>query len=181
MMLTQSFMQSFLSKAFNIPLQYVVPKQGNWFNAQDSGKEGFKVDTWCAFRISNAKPRTLPMYVNLSDKIGNESVVPMISNVDVQLVGQYAEYGVQSMAHWNQRADLSLALLPSGMFIFPDGLGQYSVIDFAQDGANSVLSYNARFRIFWNSEIATPQTVLQVVNLPSGITVLTSGYVTVTN
>jgi len=180
-MFNQSYVRSLLSLAFNIDQKYIVPKQGNWFNPQDVVGRNFSIDTWCAFLIKDSKPRTQPYYSASTDVTPiNSSVVQMISNVDVQLVGLYAEYGAQSMAHWAKRSDIQAFMLPSGMSILPDGLGSYTVTNFAQEGLNSVLAYNARFRVLWLSEIDTPQLSISVINLPSGyLQVMSSGNVNI--
>ena len=182
-MLTQSFVQSYLSTAFSVPIQYVVPKQGNWFNPQDGGIEGLKVDTWIAFKVRNAKPKTLVYYDYFSQTGQNVSTINMLSRIDVQLVGALAEYGAQSMAHWGHRADLDSILQTNGMALIPGGLGEYTVSDFRQDGDNMVLAYNASFSIHWLSEVVTGQQQVQVINLPSGTQIIlnTSGYVNIIN
>ena len=182
-MLTQAFVQSYLSTAFSVPIQYVVPKQGNWFNPQDSGIEGLKVDTWIAFKVRNAKPKTLVYYDTFTATTQSVSTINMLSRVDVQLVGALAEYGAQSMAHWGHRGDLDLILQSNGMALIPGGLGEYNVTDFAQDGDNTILAYNASFYVHWLSEVVTGQQQVTVINLPSGTTINldTSGYVNIIN
>jgi hypothetical protein len=174
MMLTQEFVQSLLSLGFGLSPTYVVPKQGNWFNPQDNGAEGFKVDTWCAYKINNSTSKTLPYFDAYLDGSGNVSTVMMVSTVDVQLVGKYAEEGVLSMAHWPIRWDILDFLMVSGMALLPQGLGDYFTSNFIQDGLNNVLAFNASFDVVWLNEILTTQQVLQSVVLPSGITQITT-------
>lgn len=159
---------------------YIIPKQGNWFNVIDNMTEGLKVDTWCAYRIKNTRSITHSFYDNLTDGSGNIMTKAMVSTVDVQLVGLNAEYGVQSMAHWGMRSDIGIFLGASGMALLPAGLGEYVVSDFRQEGANTVLAFNASFDMAWLNEIATSQQILTQINLPSGyIQVVVSGIVTI--
>lgn len=182
MMLTQDFTRALLSLGFNMPLQYIVPKQGNWFNVIDNMMEGFKVDTWIAFEIKEADPKTIVYYDPLTDGSGNVSTVNMFSDIEVQLVGLQAEYGAQSMAHWGHRSDIENFLMASGMALIPGGLGKYIRTNFKQDGANTVWAYNAKFTIHWLSEISSQQQILTQVILPSGIiTINASGNVNITN
>jgi hypothetical protein len=180
MMLTQSFMQAFLSLGFGIDPTYVVPKQGNWFNVQDNMPEGAKVDTWCAYRITRTRGITNAYYDQLTDGTGNVLSKMMVSTIKVQLVGSEAEFGVQSMGMWSNREDVNNFLMVSGMALLPAGLGEYVVSDFKQDGSNTVLAFNAEFDITWLSEIVSNQQLLTSINLPSGINqVIVSGYLTI--
>jgi hypothetical protein len=181
-MFTQTFLRSLLSLGFNLDEKYIVPKQGNWFNPQDVVGRNPSIDTWCAFLIKDSKARTQPYYEATDDAVPvNCSVVQMISTVDLQLIGKYAEAGVQSMAHWNKRGDIEELLLPSGMTILPKGLGDYYVTNFGQDGLNSVLAYNTRIGVLWNSEIQTPQMAIEIINLPSGyVQIVSSGNIIIT-
>ena len=179
-MLTQSFVQTFLSTAFGMSTSYIVPKQGNWYSVQDSMPEGAKVDTWCAYKIKDSSPDTHVFYDQLTDGSGNISSTVMKSTVELQLVGSSAEYGVQSMSHWPHRGDLLTLLTSGSMAIMPYGLGDYYVADFRQEGDNAVLSFNSQFEIVWMSEINTSQQILTTINLPSGYTqVLSSGILTI--
>ena len=159
---------------------YVIPKQGNWFNVIDNMPETLKVDTWCAFQMGRTRRVTESFYDVLTDGTGSVPTAVMVTSIKVQLVGTLAEYGVQSMTHWGLRNDLLQFLSASGMAFLPAGLGEYFPSDFAQDGANTVFAYNSEFEIEWLLEIPSTQSILNQVNLPSGIVTLNaSGYVTI--
>jgi hypothetical protein len=180
-MLTQQFVQSLLCLGFGMAPTYVVPRQGNWFNVQDYMKEGYKVDTWCAYKIKDSESLLLPFYDAWNDGTGNRSMALMTSTIDVQLVGKSAEYGVLTMAHWGHRADIQDFLAVSGMALVADGLGDYIVSDFYQDGANKVLSFNASFDVLWYNDLLTTQQLLTIINLPSGVVqTMVSGNLTLT-
>ncbi len=168
-MLTQAYVQSLLSLGFGMSPTYIVPKQGNWFNVQDNMQEGAKVDTWCAYRITRTKGITEAYYDQLSDGSGNILSKMMMSDIEVQLVGRLAEYGVQTMGMWTKREDINNFLMVSGMALVPDGLGEYEVSTFKQDGSNTVLAFNSCFQVVWLSEIVTGQELLQTIVLPSGL------------
>lgn len=169
MMLTQSYVQSLLCLGFGMNPTYVIPKQGNWFNVIDNMPEGFKVDTWCAYRIGSTKGITNAYYDQLTDGTGNILSKMMVSSIEVQLVGLNAEFGAQSMGMWSNREDINNFLMISGMALQPAGLGEYEISTFKQDGSNTVLAFNSCFYIVWLSEIASTQQILQSINLPSGI------------
>ena len=173
MSLTQSFMQNFLSAAFNVPTGFIVPKQGNWFNPQDAAPTNFQTDTWCAYKVGDGHPYQMPYFQPTLNGSAPIATTHMKSEVEIQLVGSQAEYMAQTIALWPLRTDLQALLWPSGMALSGSRLGEYIVSNFAQDGLNSVLAYNTSIVIQWLNEVQTQQTQLNVVNLPTGIVVNT--------
>jgi hypothetical protein len=171
-LLTQQFMQNFLMMAFSITdPTLVVPKQGNWFNPQSmtSGKPS----TWCAYLIKRTRDRTLPYYEIADDGVSNQSTVPVISDIDIQLVGSGAEIASLSVSHWLNRQDLKDYLRDNGMQLV--GRPSESITShFMQDGMNNVLAYNRTFSIQWDNYVTSTAVKLTDVTLP-----LTNGTLTI--
>lgn len=163
-LLTQQFMQSFLMMAFSITdSTLVVPKQGNWFNPQ-SMTNG-KPSTWCAYLIKRTRDRTLPYYEIADDGVSNQSTVPVISDIDIQLVGSGAEIASLSVSHWLNRQDLKDYLLDNGMQLV--GRPSESITShFMQDGMNNVLAYNRTFSIQWDNYVTSTAVQLTNATLP---------------
>jgi hypothetical protein len=172
-LLTQSFMQTFLTTAFAVPSNFVVPRQGNWYNPQASASDGHKPNTWCAYLVKKTRARALPYYELADDHVSNQSTVPVISDIDVQLVGSEAETAAMSMMHWLNRPDLTALLVQNGMQL----VGQPAdiiVSAFMQDGMNNVLAYNGVFSIQWDNFVTSTAQQLTSVTLP-----LTDGVIVV--
>jgi len=169
LLLTQSFLQTFLSTAFSVDPAYVVPKQGNWYNPQAAEKDGSKTNTWCAYLVKKSRARTIP-YFELADSSTelapvSASTVPTISYVDFQLVGSEAETASLSAMHWLNRPDLLKLLNDNGMQLMADRV-DIIVSHFMQDGMNNVLAYNGTFSIQWDNFVTTGQTKVTSVTLP---------------
>ena len=171
-LLTQQFMQNFLMMALSITdSTLVVPKQGNWFNPQ-SVTNG-KPSTWCAYLIKRTRDRTLPYYEIADDGVSNQSTVPVISDIDIQLVGSGAEIASLSVSHWLNRQDLKDYLRDNGMQLV--GRPSESITShFMQDGMNNVLAYNRTFSIQWDNYVTSTAVQLTDVTLP-----LTNGTLTI--
>lgn len=173
--LTQNFIRDFLVQGFGADPRFVVPKQGNWWNPQDKAKDGQKPATWCAYRISAAKNRSVPFYqiVEQDNPLPdiNVSTTYMISTIEVQLIGELAEINAMSIAHWINRQDLREMLdLVNSQFLV-SGLGDYIVSNYSQDGENTVLAYNSKIMLQWASTIDTTQTILTSANLSGNVIV----------
>ena len=173
-LLTQSFMQTFLQTAFGLSdTSTVVPRQGNWYNPQALVASGSKPNTWCAYLVKKTRPRALPYYELADDGISNQSTVPVISDIDVQLVGSEAEVSAMSMMHWLNRADLTALLTANGMQLVGHP-ADIIVSPFMQDGMNNVLAYNGVFSIQWDNYVTSTASKLLSVTSP-----LTNGVLTI--
>ena len=84
---------------------YVVPKQGNWFNPQGTENSAQKPRTWCAFRINGERNVTLAHYTSDATP-KNYSVVHKTGQLSLQFVGDKAEDLANSVAHWIHRQDV---------------------------------------------------------------------------
>ena len=161
MSLNHTTLASGLATIFGVPDQYIVLKQGTWFNPQDyfSNVGSGKPNTWVAYRIKNAKPRNLPFQVNDSnDALNMYDVVFYTSDVDLQFVGETSQQLAESVSHWLDRSDVQSTFNDMDAQLM--GIeGGYTVTDFYQGGAeytnrsNTILSYNTRIRIEWASAI----------------------------
>jgi hypothetical protein len=173
--LNHTTLASGLAAIFNVPSQYIVLQQGNWFNPQDyfDNTQG-KPNTWVAFRIKNAKPRSLPFQVNdPNDPLNMYDVTYYTSEVDLQIVGNSAQQLAESISHWLNRQDVQQTFLSMDAQLMGTE-GGYTVTNFYQGGAeftnrsNVVLSYNTSIKIEWASAIHVYSTTGTVV---TGVTI----------
>lgn len=148
MALSQSTLRSTLATILSVDPKYIVPKQGNWFNPQDMLPSEERPLTWIAYRISNAKPRMIPVLIEDTD--GKRSINFIVSKVDLQIVGTRAEELSISTVHWLKRQDVITAFEAIGASLMAEDFSYY-VLDFYQDGGNNILSYNVSFRVIWES------------------------------
>ena len=148
-MITQDIVRTVLQATFQVPIDRVVPKQGNWWSPQDITNSG----TWVAFLLTNGNPRVLPFdqqgtapILNVGSQISTSYV---LSDITLQIVGPDAELLAMSIQHWLNRSDI-VALWDSHQAqLCGDALGRYEVSSFTQDGLNGVLAYNSRFSLQW--------------------------------
>ena len=150
MALSQTTLRTTLATILSVDPKYIVPKQGNWFNPQDMLPTEEKPLTWVAYRISRAKPRIIPVLVE--DEDGKRSFTFIVSKVDLQIVGTRAEALAESVAHWMRRQDVRDAFELIDASLMAQDFTT-SVLDFYQDGANNILSYNVSFYVVWESVI----------------------------
>jgi hypothetical protein len=153
--LDQTFLQSVLPTILGVDKKYVIPRQGNWSNAQDILGPPGKPNTWCAFALEDEHPVDLPFYV-VDSTPACWTVQHNIARLALQFVGPKGKALASSVGHWLHRSDVLAA------FAQVDGnvLGDFSIstVDFAQDGGNWVKAYTARIRVLYASEIETGQT-----------------------
>jgi len=125
--------------------------------------------TWIAFRISRAKPKIIPVLVEDTD--GKRSFTFIVSKVDLQIVGTKAEELAASVAHWMRRQDV----LDAFELIDAELMAQdftTNTLDFYQDGANNILSYNVSFYVIWESIIeGTASDPVTTVNITGTVTI----------
>jgi phospholipase/lecithinase/hemolysin len=157
--LNHTTLASGLATIFGVPQQFVVLRQGTWFNIQDYLANPSKPDTWVSFRIKNAKPRCLPFQMaNYADALNPYDVVYYTSDVDLQIVGAQAQMLAESVGHWLDRSDVQTVFANIDAQVM-GCQGDYTITDFYQGGAeytnrsNTVLSYNTRFKVEWASAI----------------------------
>lgn len=163
--MTQAQMQDFLAFALKMSKDFIVPKQGNWFNPQDQTG----ATTWVAFLVRNDLSRTKPFWQTVGGV--QTSTTYVNSTVELQIVGSGAEILVTNIRHWPNRSDVLTYLDNIQTQLYADGLGDCTVSTFVQDGANSVLAYNTSFSIQWASTVATQQTqVTEGVIQPGTVT-----------
>jgi len=90
--------------------------------------------------------------VLVEDTDGKRSFTFIISKVDLQIVGTRAEALAESVAHWMRRQDVRDAFELVGASLMAQDFSS-STLDFYQDGANNILSYNVSFYVMWESVI----------------------------
>jgi hypothetical protein len=168
--LDQEFLQSVLPVILGIDPKYVIPRQGTFFNPQDMLPTPEKPMTWCAFALEDENPATITHYVvDGATPPQNWSVQHKIGWLALQFVGTRAKAMASSIGHWTQRQDVRDNLLgPIDGQIFADS-GRVSVVDFVQEGQNTVKAYTARVHILYASEIETGQVAMPGLVFQGGV------------
>ncbi len=174
-MITQSTLQTILATAFGVSDDFIVPKQGNWWNPQDAANGG----TFIAYLIRRTSPSVLA-YSQLGTtpalmppetviKTGSEiSTSLVISDIELQIVGKDAEDLALSIQHWLNRSDIIKVFDTYHAQLCADGLGDFTVSSFSQEGLNTTFAYNTRFRVQWANMINVVETQVDVTPTISG-------------
>lgn len=157
--LNQTTLRGILAQVLSVDQAYVVPKQGNWWNPQEQAESP---DTWCAYVIRSNVPRTAPYFSSSGDT--NRVCVNKIADIDLQFVGPQAEDMAQGVAIWHLRNDVARAFATvQGSIMYTDSEARSNV--FYQDGANTVLAWNAKIKVNWIQVMNTTQQIVQEVNI----------------
>jgi hypothetical protein len=172
-MITQQVIRDFLVATFNVPQDMVIPKQGNWFNPQDS--ESLKVRTFVAFLLGEGVP-VATAYWQPGDApsagLGSEiSTSLVISKVDLQIVGPSAEILANSIMHWLNRQDVIDYLDSHNAQLLAADLGRVIPSTFIQDGDNSVIAYNSVFRLQWANMFEVGETQAITATITGDLTI----------
>lgn len=156
--LNQQSLRGILAAITSVDQNYIVPKQGNWWNPQEALQ---KPDTWCAYIIRSNRPRTVPFYhvANINGQKINGAVVEKIADIDLQFVGPQSEEIAQSVAFWPFRSDVEEQFKAVHGAVMNDGMEAISS-PFYQDGNNTVMAWNVTFRVIWYQIIDTSQGVM---------------------
>lgn len=171
MQLNQTNLRGILATILSVNPDHVVPKQGNWWNPQQSGAN---VENWCAYRIKSNKPRTAPFYTETT-KAGqsaeNSVCVLKIASIELQFVGPQSEELAQSIAMWPMRSDVKAQFKSvNGAVMYED----YTAIpsDFYQEGNNTVIAWNVPdVKILWYDVLASGQVPLKTIEMGGQINV----------
>lgn len=124
--------------------QYVVPKQGNWYNPQDT--EDGKIATWIAYAIPE-RESVLKARSDLDIDNQELNIITELVVIDLQFVGQMAEQMAVSVEHWPKRADIAKAFEPVSGQVRDDKIRVVSSW-FKQEGMNTTYAYNVRVRVY---------------------------------
>lgn len=146
--LTQKSLRGILAKILSVDEKYIIPKQGTWFNPQEMLPVDERPATWCAYRIVSNMPRTVPYY-SKGDR-GNRVLTQKIATIELQFVGTHSESLAQSVALWALREDVKKSLEEVQGAILASEMNAFSS-NFFQEGKNTVLAWNVRFRVLWVS------------------------------
>jgi hypothetical protein len=149
-------------------IQYIVPKQGNWYNPQET-KTG-KIATWVGYAITNRnsvlKARQTPADEDAPIET-NLNVITELVTVDLQFVGTKAEQLAASVMHWPTRADVADAFeIVSGQ-LREDKIHVVASW-FKQEGMNTVYAYNVKFRLYCANIMEVGATQLNHVDIAEG-------------
>jgi hypothetical protein len=144
-----------LAQILSVDPKFIVPKQGNWFNPQDTPIAADKPDTWIAYSIDKGTPINIPMMVTVESTSTvasyTASVTWYISKVEIQLVGKRAEDLARTMSHWLNRQDVKDAFNAIDCELMADN-GSYKVVTYYQDGLNTQLGFQVVLMVL-NSDV----------------------------
>lgn len=125
-------------------IAYIVPKQGNWYNPQDT-EEG-KIATWIAYNIPNRE--TVLKARNVQNEVYEDfNLINELVEIDLQFVGTEAERLASSVMHWPRRADVSAAFEVVSGQVREDRIRVTSSW-FKQEGMNTTYAYNVKVRVY---------------------------------
>jgi hypothetical protein len=170
MAMNQQSLRTILAQIFSLDIdedsveQFIVPKQGNWWNPQDYIPNPDKPKTWIAYLMRDAIPRSTAIYLKSTEEEGGPPValVPNISMRELQFVGDLAEDLAQSVQFWLRSTKVSSLFAEQGAQLLADNLGKYTVSAFHQDGLNDVLAYNVVFGLQWgNSKVSEQDQIVE--------------------
>lgn len=151
MELNQSTLRGILAQILSVNEQYIVPKQGNWWNPQE---EVAAPNNWCAYRIKSNRPRTAPFYDESEDR--SRVCVEKIAEIELQFVGPDSETIANNVATWSLRGDVQAAFKTVQGAIMYDDMTAFSS-SFYQDGNNAITAWNVNIRVVWVSLTDTSQ------------------------
>lgn len=160
--LNQQTLRGILAAITSVNEAFIVPKQGNWWNPQESKTN--KPNNWLAYSMSH-RQRTAPFYHNADDGSGNAATVEMLSTIDLQFVGPASEDLAQSVALWYLRSDVKEQLASCRGALLPDPV-EPTPSPFYQDGLNTVTAWNVTIRVLWFKVIETDQN--QILTITTG-------------
>ena len=174
--LTSELLRDILAEIFFAPevreanKRFIVPKQGNWYNPQDTS-EG-KPATWVAYaitsRVTQLKARE---DVELDEDETYERVVSLLTElvyIDLQFVGASAEAFAVSVMHWPKRADVTVAFdIVSGQV--RDDKIKVVASWFTQEGLNTTYAYNVQVRVYCENTMSGTAQVLKHVTADGSI------------
>ena len=164
MALNQQTLRGILAQITSVDEQFIVPKQGNWWNPQE---QNVKPDTWCAYLIRSNKPRTVPFYNEEQSGI-NSAVTEKIATIDLQFVGPQSEEIAENIAFWPLRADVQEQFKKIRGAILNNDLEAKSS-NFYQDGINNVIAWNVTIHVIWYDVLDTNQGLMPDMTLNGNI------------
>jgi hypothetical protein len=157
MALDQISFRSTLASILSIDPQFIIPKQGNWFNPQDTLIGSAKPDTWVAFKVDRGKPVVVP-FLQDGDTEGpsQNSITWYKGFAEIQFMGVRGEDIAQSVSHWPHRADVKAAFAAIDAELMMTDLS-YKTYSYYQDGLNTSLAYRVTLNILHANVIETAQ------------------------
>ena len=165
--LNQTTLRGILAQITSVNSDYIVPKQGNWWNPQEIA--AIKPHNWCAYSM-NHQTRTAPFYHRSDDQEENAAVTLMRSEISLQFVGPDSEDIAQSVALWPLRSDVQAEFKKVGGAIALEDIPVISS-PFYQDGFNTVQAWNATIHVLWYKQIGTNQSKILTIGLGGHIDV----------
>jgi len=168
-MITQTTLKTILETIF--PGVNVVLKQGNWFTPQD----GLDKNTFIAYLIRNTSPTATAFMQKGTGPVagaGTEVATSyVLSDVELQIVGKDSETLVNSIPLWLTRTDIIDLFDSYHAQLCADGLGDWTTSIFTQEGLNTNIAFNARFRVQWANMIDISGTQVTVINETGTLTI----------
>lgn len=123
---------------------YIVPKQGNWYNPQDTEED--KIATWIAYAIPE-RYSILKARQDVDEDGNVLNVVNELVTIQLQFVGTAAERLAASVMHWPKRGDVADAFAVVSGQIRDDRIDVVASW-FKQEGLNTTYAYNTRVRVY---------------------------------
>ena len=123
--------------------KYIVPKQGNWYNPQDTKTD--KIATWIGYNIPFRKGK-IRARLDQDEEHNEENIVSEIVTIELQFIGAKAEEIALSVMHWNSRTDVHEAFSVVSGQLFDEEVRVIQSI-YKQDGLNTIYAYNIKRRL----------------------------------
>ena len=165
--LNQKNLHGILAAITSVSKNFIVPKQGNWWNPQEAN--GARPNNWLAYGMQH-KQSTLPFYHTADDGRTTGAAVQMESTINLQFVGPDSEDLAQSVALWYLRTDVKKEFAACGGSLLP-GSADPTPSTFYQDGLNTVTAWNVSIRVLWYKVIETEQSKVLTINTGGQINV----------
>lgn len=167
MELNQTTLRGILARVLSVDEKHIVPKQGNWWNPQESNAN---VETWCAYQIRRNAPRVVPFYDEgaQSGEPVNAAATEKLATIDLQFVGPKSEELANSVALWPLRSDVAEEFAKvRGAVMRRDMTAESSF--FFQEGLNTVMAWNVTVSVLWYQVLDTTQGLFPQINLGGNI------------
>ena len=124
--------------------KYIVPKQGNWYNPQDTEED--KIATWIGYAIVD-RHAILKSRIDIDEDGEVSNVVNELVEITLQFVGTKAEQLAASVMHWPKRGDVADAFAVVCGKIRDDRISVVATW-FKQEGMNTTYAYNTKVRVY---------------------------------
>jgi hypothetical protein len=161
-------LRTILSNIYNIPIDFICLKQGNWYNPQALE---VKPMTWIGYKILRNQPISLPDYQEEEqedDEYKNFNEVTKIAELDLQFIGQESEALANGVSFWIRRQDVKDQLETVNGLLMAKDMTAWSS-DYYLPGDNTITAWNVKIFICWVQRVTTNQELFESVVIEGGI------------